>query len=328
MKNKKEDILYQDLEIPEIVWEKADAVFAQIHMETEEKMKKNIEKGKLPPIFHLPKVAAAAIVCCLIFGTTVAAMEMISLYRQRMEGMESQEIDDLYQLADAGEANSLNRPFTEEEKERCQALTEEYEKNGRFPEGAIAFLSDADSYHGQGVAVDASTRTIYLPEGSLSDEELLEIIDFNHKMTYSIYEKNQERILAQGDWESRMAAMTDAEVDRIYLAYCASNLETGGGYSRELSQTEGKRYEELEIQYENEGIYSEQELIIIKTTDEYTGSGVAFCEENSEFCLPEGELSDSELLQIIDFEHKINYCFSRLLYETQMGLREDYPGVE
>ncbi|MDE6714057.1 MAG: hypothetical protein K2K20_10005, partial [Lachnospiraceae bacterium] len=273
----------------------------------------------------LPKVAVAAMICCLLFGTTVAAMEILSLYRQRMEDMEKQEIEDLYQLANAGEANSLNRPFTEEEGVRYQALIEEYEKNGRFPEGTLAIITNKDDYHGQGVAVDASTRTIYLPEESLSDEELLEIIDFNHKMTYSIYEENQERILAQGNWESRMAAMTDAEVDRIYLAYCAANLEVGGGYSRELSQMESQRYEELNERYENEGIYSEMELTIIKTWDEYTGCGVAFCEENNQYCLPEGELSDSELLQIIDFDHKINYCFSRLINEIQMGLREGYP---
>lgn len=245
-----------------------------------------------------------------------------------MEDMEKQEKEEYYQLASAGEADGLNRPFTAEESERYQALTEVYERNGRFPEGTLAVISDAVSYSGQGVAIDPSTRTIYLPEGSLSDEELLEIIDFNHKMTYSIYEENRERILSQGDWESRMAAMADAEVDRIYLAYCAANLETGGGYSRELSQAERQRYEELKGQYENEGACPESEIGIIKTLSEYAGSGVAFCEENSQYCLPDGELSDFELLQIIDFEHKIISCFDRLHSEIQMGLREGYPRAE
>lgn len=153
------------------------------------------------------------------------------------------------------------------------------------------------------------------------------IIDYNHKMTYSIYEKNQERILAQGDWESRMASMTDEEVDRVYLAYCASNAETGGGYSRELSQTESQRYEELKERYEREGIYPDPEVSIIKKEDDYTGIGVAFCEENSTYCLPDRELSDLELLQIIDFDHKISYCFDRIYNEIQMGLREGYPQV-
>lgn len=320
------NILYQDLEIPEIIWEKADVAFSQIRMEAEEEGNLPVRRRAL--IFRMPKAAAAAIICCLIFGTTAAAMEMFSLYRQRMEAMEKEEMEELYQLAAVGEADGLNRPFTAEENERCQALTEEYERNGRFPEGTLTVIANADSYSGQGVAVDASTRILYLPEGSLSDEELLEIIDYNHKMTYSIYEENQERILAQGDWESRMAAMTDVEVDRIYLAYCAANLETGGGYSRELSQAESQRYEELNGQYENEGACPESEISIIKTLGEYTGSGAAFCEENSQYLLPDGELSDFELLQIIDFEHKIPYCFDRIHSEIQMGLREGYPKTD
>ncbi len=329
MRNKKKEILYQDLEIPEIIWEKAEEAFLQIHREGEEQMKVSAKTAcKRAQIFRLPRVAAAAVLCCLIFGTTVAAIEIFSLYRQRMENMEKQEIEDLYQLAYAGETNSLNRPFTAQERERYAALTEEYEGNGRFPEGSMAVLTEAASYNGQGVAVDTSTRTLCLPQDSLSDEELLQIIDFNHKMTYSIYEKNQERILVQGDWESRMAAMTDGEVDRIYLAYTASNLDTGGGYSRELSQSERQRYEELTARYEREEAYGEPELIILKKIEEYTGSGVAFCEENSQYCLPGGECSDSELLQIIDFEHKIPYCFDRINYEIQMGFRQGYPKAE
>lgn len=316
--NQTKDILYQDLEIPEIVWEKANAAFSQI----QEKEKKK------HAVFRIPRAAAVAIICCCILGTTAAAMEIASLYRQRMENMEKQEIEDFYQLANAGEANSLNRPFTAEERERYQALAEDYEKNDRFPKKSMTIIAGADDYSGQGVAVGADTRTFYLPAQSLSDEELLEIIDFNHKMTYSIYEKNQERILAQGNWESRMAQMTDSEVDRIYLAYCASNLETGGGFSRVLREQESQRYEELNEQYENEGFYPETELNLIKTADEYTGTGAAFCEENSTYYIPDGAVSDYEFLQIIDFDHKISYCFDRIQYDILMGFREDYPKAE
>lgn len=328
MNSEKKDILGQNLEIPEIVWKKADVAFSQIHAKEHKENEDSYLKGKSFFISWLPRVAAVAVICCLVFGTTVAAMEISNLYRRRMEDIQKQEIENLYQLANAGEANSLNRPYTAEERERYQALSEEYEKNGRFPEGALTILSETDSYSGQNVAFDVSTRTIYLPEESMSDEELLEIIDFNHKMAYSIYEKNQERILAQGDYESRLAAMTDDEIDRIYLAYCASKSDIGGGYSREFSLSESQRFEKLKEQYENEGVYSETELTIIKALDEYMGNGIAFCEENSQYCLPEGELSDSELLQIIDFDHKVSYCFDRINYEIQIGLRENYPGTE
>lgn len=336
MRNKKENILYTELEIPDIVWEKADAAFSQIAQEETARRKAAKKRQGTPSAkntsnrrkhFHLPKAAAAAIICCLIFGTTVTATKFYSLYRQRMENMEKQEIDELYELANVGETNELNRKYTTEESARYQSLSAEYEQNGLFPDKSMTIMPDASYYDGEGVAFDSSTSTIYLPAETLSDEELLEIIDFNHKMAYSIYETNQERILSEGSYESRLAAMTDEDVDRIYLAYCASNLELGGGYSRELNQSETKRYEELKAQYENEGVYAEDEISIIKTVAEYSGSGVVFCEENSKFLLPDEELSDLEFLQIIDFDHKIDYCFSRIHDEIMLGLRDGYPQV-
>ena len=77
MSDRNEDILYRDLEIPEIVWEKAETAFLQIYME-EERGKHHAKKGKMRKIHFLPKVAVAAMICCLIFGTTVAAMEILS----------------------------------------------------------------------------------------------------------------------------------------------------------------------------------------------------------------------------------------------------------
>lgn len=46
MNNKDEDILYRDLEIPEIIWEKANVAFGQIHMEEERILQKKERWGK------------------------------------------------------------------------------------------------------------------------------------------------------------------------------------------------------------------------------------------------------------------------------------------
>ncbi len=53
-----------------------------------------------------------------------------------------------------------------------------------------------------------------------------------------------------------------------------------------------------------------------------------FCEENSTYYIPDGAVSDFEFLQIIDFDHKISYCFDRIHYDIMMGFREDYPKAE
>ena len=44
--------------------------------------------------------------------------------------------------------------------------------------------------------------------------------------------------------------------------------------------------------------------------------------------MPEAELTDEELLQIIDYDHKADYCISRIGQEVMLGLRKGYPNAE
>lgn len=82
------------------------------------------------------------------------------------------------------------------------------------------------------------------------------------------------------------------------------------------------------ILYCKKSSLTKPEISIIRTPGKYTRSDFTFCEENSKHCLPNRELSDAELLQIIYFDHKVSYCFDRLYSEIQMGLRDSYPIAE
>lgn len=282
-------------------------------------------KGKKQTNIRMPRIAAVGLACFLIAGITVSAAEIISLYRQRMEEMDKAEEEGYYSIALAGEVNSLNRPYTKEERARYEQLEEEYKSNGLFPEFQLHYLAEGDVYDGIGVVLDTNSRTLYLPEGTLTDEELLEIIDFNLKLEYSIYELNEERIINGGDWESRMALMDDAEVDRIYLITCSANKETSGGYSRMFTADEESRYEELVRRYEEEGLYTTSELAVIWKPEEYTGEGLAVCVADSDYYFPETELTDEELLQLIDFQHKSRSIFDRISDDIRYGRRDGYP---
>lgn len=275
--------------------------------------------------FRIPKVAVAGLTCLLLSGITVSAMGIVNLHRQRMEEMNKEQLEEYYSLADAGETTSLNRPFTTVERTRYQRLKEEYENNGLFPESQVTYLENADEYKGKGVGLDASSRTLYLPETELSDEELLEIIDFEHKLTYSIFELNEERIASGSDWESRMTEMDTEKVDEIYLTMFSGNSEISGAYSRHLSDAENVRYEELVKCYEEDGMFATSDIMVIQTSEEYTGVGVAICVEDSTFYLPDSQLTDEEMLQIIDMKHKATYCIDKINAEIDMGLREGYP---
>lgn len=278
-------------------------------------------KGRI----RLPKAAVACLACLFVSGLTVSAMSVVSLYRQRMEEMNAEMLEEFYQIADAGEATTFSRPYTDNEEVRHGELSLEYENEGVFPESQITYLEDAGEYKGEGIGLDASSRTLYLPENELSDEELLEIIDFEHRISYSIYEQNEERSANGSDWQSRMAEMDAQEMDEVYLIMFSGNSEISGAYSRELSETEKEAYAKLVTCYEEEGMTVQEEVAVIQTSEEYEGTGVAVCEENSTFYLSESELTEEELLQIIDFEHKASYCMEKINQEIDLGLREGYP---
>lgn len=62
-----------------------------------------------------------------------------------------------------------------------EELKEKYDNEGVFPEGALKRIEAASEYNGNGVAFLASRGTFFLPEKALSDEEILQIIDFWEK---------------------------------------------------------------------------------------------------------------------------------------------------
>lgn len=284
------------------------------------KSKKNRKRGT----FRMPRVAVACLACFLISGITVSAMGAINRYRQRMEEMNEQLLDEYYSIAMNGEVTEFSRTLTIEEENRYEKLEEEYINNGLFPKEQITYLQNGDAYSGEGLALDPANRTLYLPEETLRDEEILEIIDFNHKIVYSVDEQN-ERLENNAEWMSRMEAMDDQMVDEIYLTMFSGKSEISGAYSRMLSENENSRYMKLRTSYEKEGLYASSELATIQTPEEYTGEGIAICVMDSMFYFPESELTDEELLQLIDFEHKASYCIERIGEEVELGLRAGYP---
>lgn len=277
------------------------------------------EQFKRRKRFRVPKIAAACMVCFLLTGITVSAVGIVNLHMQRMENMSHSQMEEYASALYRG----MSRPFTEEESQRYKKLNNAYVTTGLFPESQLSYLPEGSVYDGNGVAVDADT--LYLPDRALTDEELLEIIDFGHKHAYSQDQLYQEELRNGDGWESRMALMDDAEVDEIYRVMCSTKEAVSGGYSRALSEEEQVRYEELVRCYEEEGLYPASEPTVIWKSEEYTGEGIAVCIQDGDYYLPDAELNDEQLLQIIDYEHKVRYCVNRINYEIMWGWRDGYP---
>ncbi len=135
-------------------------------------------------------ILAAALVamCSLTVTAAVGALQ------RRMEAMNEQEMEDYFvQIYTSRQgADNYSRPLTDTERERMGRLRTSYEEEAVFPQKILTMISSPDEYKGKGVAFYKDTSTFFLPEETMSDEELLEMIDFVYKRDYSLQAMNQK----------------------------------------------------------------------------------------------------------------------------------------
>ena len=135
--------------------------------------------------------------CLLLASVTVTAS---GLYRARMESMNHEKLETYFsglQEADVA-ADSYSRPLTDSEKNRLEELRQAYLEEGYFPKKELAMLDSPEKYK-KGVAFYAARSTFFLPEEEMTDEELLELIDFREKRDYSLAKITEE--IEAGDYE-------------------------------------------------------------------------------------------------------------------------------
>ena len=100
--------------------------------------------------------------------------------------------------------------------------------------------------------------------------------------------------------------MTDIGTEELgHLEMVAEQGNVTAEFSRELTARERSIYEQL--------------------TREYDGQELAYCISDARFYEPERELTDEEMLQLIDLEHKNQYIFERIGREIECGKRAGWP---
>ena len=143
------------------------------------------------------RIVIPAAACLLLASVTVTAS---GLYRARMESMNHEKLETYFsglQEADVA-ADSYSRPLTDSEKNRLEELRQAYLEEGYFPKRELAMLDSPEKYK-KGVAFYAARSTFFLPEEEMTDEELLELIDFREKRDYSLAKITEE--IEAGDYE-------------------------------------------------------------------------------------------------------------------------------
>lgn len=346
-----------EIELPQIVLDRADAAYAQIRQQAEQEKSRTIgangnryrqkqAPGKLSDrrsrrISRItgksfPRAAGILLAVGILSVTAVSATAAgIAGYRrylaERMTVIGTEELGHLEMVAEQGNVSAeFNRELTTREQSVYEQLTREYEEDGKYPTGQIRELTEDENYSGSGVAVRSTPGEeygclIYLPNTTVTEEEWLEVIEYMHKLDYSAQEKIWRQKYSDVSYFDRYEQMSDAEIDELYARIASAPVDLWGSYSRDLTAEERIRYEKLTQQYEQENAYTETPVTVITYPKEYDGQELAYCIADSQFYCPERALTDEELLQLIDLEHKNLYIYERIQREIERGERADWP---
>ena len=127
--------------------------------------------------------------------------------------------------------DSYSRKLTDFERERMDKLREQYENEGRFPEGKVAVVDkEEDAKEGQ-ITFVTTTRTYVIPEKEMTDEQILQIIDYGYKEDYSL---RQERRETEENY--------DGVVSDEQVAENEEKIKSSNGMSKEAAKELAAKY--------------------------------------------------------------------------------------
>ena len=182
-------------------------------------------------LFH-SKVAAVIALCVVSLSLSIGAGAAINLYIQRMNSLNEEEMltyNSEVQNTDK-EADSFSRQLSKLERDKMLEFREEYETEGRFPTKEILKVQKkSEVVHGE-LCFCVENSTFYLPKQELTDDELLQIIDFMEKRDYSVRKKNSELPSSENEKVSEDEAVEFAkkilaDVYNLDITYADEEIE-------------------------------------------------------------------------------------------------------
>lgn len=153
------------------------------------------------------RIAASFAACLLAAGLLSVPVRAVvsSLVKERMEEQPKEEVTKLAEEIQSQdtEADSYTREYTTEEKERKEKLYAKY-LEGLFPENELVRVDSEEEAVAHEFCFLTTTGVFYLPANrELTDEEILQQIDFEKKRDYALEEQNAEEIAARKESEKR-----------------------------------------------------------------------------------------------------------------------------
>ena len=160
---------------------------------------KNVMNGKRTNDFkfrHSGTLMVLLIVGALVLGGAGASAAIIS-WTSRVENMPVQEkaeykkelTADVYNAAE----EKMTRAFTTEENTRLLELEKKYYNESVFPKGKLPHLKELKELKPDMIAFVEEDNKLHIPDGELTDEQLLQYIDYTAKYNKTISD-NAEKV--------------------------------------------------------------------------------------------------------------------------------------
>lgn len=206
-------------------------------------MIRELKKGKRVHRSHADglRAAAAFVVCILAVGILSVPVRALvnSLVQARMEEVPKEEIKTLVEQLDSQQVggDGYTRSYTEAEKSREKELYQQY-INGTFPTGEIPQVDSEAEAMAYDFCFLTTASVFYLPaDRELTDEEILEKIDFEQKRNYALRERYEEEyaVEAGGITEAQGVEIATGYFKRIF-GLDDSSLELNHYYDAEAAQ--------------------------------------------------------------------------------------------
>lgn len=150
------------------------------------------DDGKVVRAFSYRTAVAAVGAAIMLTTGTYAAVDKYHEHLQSMSQEEQKQLNHMTQ-AQREDADHYSRKLSSQEQKRKELLQKEYKK-GTLPETKLKEVDsqkEVKANGGKEVVYCRANSTFYLPKSELTDEQLLQIIDFNERRDYALAKQNQ-----------------------------------------------------------------------------------------------------------------------------------------
>lgn len=163
------------------------------------------------------KMATVAAAIVLLAGVASIPVHAVveNIVKERMENIPKEEVQALEEEIENRNtpADGFSRGFSAEESKRYKELWQSYD-NGTFPEKEIMQVDNESEVVEGTLCYVKATGVFYLPDRDLTDEEFLEIVDFQNKMSYAIEQSSaaqEAKAEYQEEQDQRQEQIQDAD---------------------------------------------------------------------------------------------------------------------